>query len=349
MFVQSSNSSAATTATPRTSPSTGRSSSPPPDKLAKMNLKSSHASGKPRRSPCRYLFQGSTPRPQGRLHHGQPALQPQGLAGRRRATADPRWGGYDTPPTGNANYAWILHMLAKLSEHGTAGIVLANRSMSTDTTGQGFFAIRKKLLENDLVDCMIALPGQLFFLNRRLPLVSIIKEQTRRQKWHKQCEPDPLHRRPQNRLHDQPYPEGTERRRHRRHCQDLPRLAIRNRRHLRRCCRLLQVRQPRRNSEARLLYSPPGAMWPRLRFEDDGIPIETKLTELKPNALRSDGEIQPTRSVIRKNLEILGVWRVSGHLHQTPDSFALIFLHGGTKPKILPRQVIIGVENTLGW
>ncbi|MEZ7955587.1 MAG: class I SAM-dependent DNA methyltransferase [Rubritalea sp.] len=81
--------------------------------------------------------------------------------GENELTNDPRWAGYDTPPTGNANYAWILHMVSKLSEHGTAGFVLANGAMSTNTTGEG--AIRQKMIENDLVDCMIALPGQLFF------------------------------------------------------------------------------------------------------------------------------------------------------------------------------------------
>lgn len=74
---------------------------------------------------------------------------------------DPRWAGYPTPPTGNANYAWILHMISKLSEHGTAGFVLANGSMSTTTSGEG--EIRQQIIENDLVDCMIALPGQLFY------------------------------------------------------------------------------------------------------------------------------------------------------------------------------------------
>jgi len=74
---------------------------------------------------------------------------------------DPRWGGYEVPPTGNANYAWILHMVSKLSENGTAGFVLANGSMSSNSSGEG--AIRQKLIENDLVDCMIALPGQLFY------------------------------------------------------------------------------------------------------------------------------------------------------------------------------------------
>ncbi|WP_299010849.1 class I SAM-dependent DNA methyltransferase [uncultured Shewanella sp.] len=76
-------------------------------------------------------------------------------------TDDPRFAGYRTPPTGNANYAWILHMLSKLSETGTAGFVLANGSMSSNTSGEG--DIRRQLIENDYVECMIALPGQLFF------------------------------------------------------------------------------------------------------------------------------------------------------------------------------------------
>lgn len=74
---------------------------------------------------------------------------------------DPRWAGYPTPPTGNANYAWILHIISKLSEHGTAGFVLANGSMSTTTISEA--EIRKQIIENDLVDCMVALPGQLFY------------------------------------------------------------------------------------------------------------------------------------------------------------------------------------------
>ena len=76
-------------------------------------------------------------------------------------TDDPRWAGFEVPPTGNANYAWIMLMISKLSEHGTAGFVLANGSMSSSTSGEG--AIRQKIIENDLVDCMIALPGQLFY------------------------------------------------------------------------------------------------------------------------------------------------------------------------------------------
>ena len=70
------------------------------------------------------------------------------------------WSGYATPSTENANNARILQLVSKLSEHGAAGFVLANGSMSTKTKGEG--AIRHKMIQNDLVNCMIALPGQLF-------------------------------------------------------------------------------------------------------------------------------------------------------------------------------------------
>jgi len=74
---------------------------------------------------------------------------------------DPRWEGYEVPPVGNANYGWIQHMIAKLSERGVAGFVMANGSMSSNSSGEG--AIRRQIIDNDLVDCMMALPGQLFY------------------------------------------------------------------------------------------------------------------------------------------------------------------------------------------
>ena len=73
---------------------------------------------------------------------------------------DVRWR-YGTPPKGNANYGWIQHMIHHLSPKGTAGFVLANGSMSSQSSGEG--EIRKKLLEADLVDCIVTLPSQLFF------------------------------------------------------------------------------------------------------------------------------------------------------------------------------------------
>lgn len=72
---------------------------------------------------------------------------------------DPRWV-YGTPPASNANFAWIQHMVSKLSRHGTAGIVLANGSMASKQTGEG--DIRRAMVQDDLVACMVALPPQLF-------------------------------------------------------------------------------------------------------------------------------------------------------------------------------------------
>ena len=73
---------------------------------------------------------------------------------------DVRWA-YGTPPAGNANFAWVQHFVHHLAPHGTAGFVLANGSMSSNQSGEG--EIRKALVEADLVDCMVALPGQLFY------------------------------------------------------------------------------------------------------------------------------------------------------------------------------------------
>jgi len=78
---------------------------------------------------------------------------------------DHRWK-YGVPPAGNANYAWLQHFISKLAPAGTAGIVLANGSMSSDTNTEG--EIRKNLIENDLIDCMVSLPAQLFY-NTQIP------------------------------------------------------------------------------------------------------------------------------------------------------------------------------------
>ncbi len=73
---------------------------------------------------------------------------------------DARWA-FGDPPTGNANFAWVQHFVHHLAPHGTAGFVLANGSMSSNQSGEG--EIRKTVIEADLVDCMVALPAQLFY------------------------------------------------------------------------------------------------------------------------------------------------------------------------------------------
>lgn len=75
-------------------------------------------------------------------------------------TEDPRWNGYEVPPKSNANYAWILNMVSKLSENGVAGFILANGALSG---GGEEYKIRKKLIENGLVEAIIILPGSMFY------------------------------------------------------------------------------------------------------------------------------------------------------------------------------------------
>ncbi|MGB4333331.1 MAG: class I SAM-dependent DNA methyltransferase [Chromatiaceae bacterium] len=77
-----------------------------------------------------------------------------------RKDDDVRWQ-FGVPPKGNANFAWVQHFIYHLAPHGMAGFVLANGSMSSNQSGEG--DIRRALIEADLVDCMIALPGQLFY------------------------------------------------------------------------------------------------------------------------------------------------------------------------------------------
>ncbi len=78
---------------------------------------------------------------------------------------DVRWK-YGTPPKGNANFSWVQHFIYHLAPAGVAGFVLANGSMSSNTSGEG--EIRKNIIESDLVDCMVALPSQLFY-NTMIP------------------------------------------------------------------------------------------------------------------------------------------------------------------------------------
>ncbi|MGG7056523.1 type I restriction-modification system subunit M [Nitrosomonas sp. ANs5] len=130
-------------------------------KLAKMNLAIRGIAGNLGDVPADTFFKDQHPDLKADFIMANPPFNLKEWRATDELTNDPRWAGYEVPPTGNANYAWILHMVSKLSENGVAGFVLANGSMSSNTSGEG--AIRQKLIENDLVDCMIALPGQLFY------------------------------------------------------------------------------------------------------------------------------------------------------------------------------------------
>lgn len=96
--------------------------------------------------------------------------------GGERLRDDRRWR-HGVPPAGNANFAWVQHIVHHLAPAGVAGFVLANGSMSSNQSGEG--EIRKKLVEADLVDCMVALPGQLFY-STQIPACLWFLERDRR-------------------------------------------------------------------------------------------------------------------------------------------------------------------------
>ncbi|MCD3082068.1 N-6 DNA methylase [Salmonella enterica subsp. enterica serovar Enteritidis] len=130
-------------------------------KLAKMNLAIRGLSANLGERPADTFFSDQHPDLKADYILANPPFNLKDWRNDAELTKDPRFAGYRTPPTGNANYGWILHMLSKLSANGTAGFVLANGSMSSNTSGEA--EIRAQMIENDLIDCMIALPGQLFF------------------------------------------------------------------------------------------------------------------------------------------------------------------------------------------
>jgi type I restriction enzyme M protein len=132
-------------------------------KLAKMNLAIRGISGNLGDVAGNTFFKDQHPDLKADFVMANPPFNQKGWRDKDELADDARWAGYEIPPVGNANYAWILHIIAKLSENGTAGFVLANGSMSTATRGEG--KIRQQIIENDLVDCMIALAGQLFYSN----------------------------------------------------------------------------------------------------------------------------------------------------------------------------------------
>ncbi len=89
-----------------------------------------------------------------------PPFNQKDWRGDKELLDDPRWNGYDVPPKSNANYAWILNMVSKLSENGVAGFILANGALSG---GGEEYKIRKKLIENNLVEAIIILPRNMFY------------------------------------------------------------------------------------------------------------------------------------------------------------------------------------------
>jgi type I restriction enzyme M protein len=98
--------------------------------------------------------------------------------GAEKLSSDARWR-YGTPPAGNANFAWVQHMLHHLAPHGTMATILSNGSLSSKLSGEG--DIRRKLIEEDLVECIVSLPGQLFYTTQ-IPVCIwfLVKDKTAR-------------------------------------------------------------------------------------------------------------------------------------------------------------------------
>ena len=139
-------------------------------------------------------------------------------------TEDPRWK-FGVPPASNANYAWMQHIISKLAPGGSAGVVMANGSMSSNSSGEG--DIRAQLVEADLVSCMVALPTQLF-RSTGIPvcLWFFAKDKSEGTEGRRRPQrPGAVHRRPRARQHGRSGRAGAVRRRHRQDRQHVPCLA----------------------------------------------------------------------------------------------------------------------------
>ena len=169
--------------------------------------------------------------------------------GGERLQDDQRWV-YGVPPVGNANFAWVQHFLHHLAPRGSVGFVLANGSMSSNQSGEG--EIRKNIIEADLVDCIVALPGQLF-RSTQIPACLWFLSKGRHAGEYRDRAGEVLFidARAMG-PHDRPHAPRTDHRGHQAHRRYLPRLARRGGLpRVRRRARLLQVGGHRGGAAAR--------------------------------------------------------------------------------------------------
>src|SRR6056297_193171 len=129
-------------------------------KLAKMNLAIRGISANLGAVPADTFARDQHPDLKADFIMANPPFNQKDWRAADELTDDPRWNGYDVPPTSNANYGWILHMASKLSENGVAGFILANGALSG---GGAEYEIRKKLIENRLVEAILVLPQNMFY------------------------------------------------------------------------------------------------------------------------------------------------------------------------------------------
>ena len=279
-------------------------------KLAKMNLAVRGLSANLGDVPADTFFKDQHPDLKADYIMANPPFNLKGWRGPDELVHDSRWNGYETPPTGNANYAWILHMLSKLSENGVAGFVLANGSMSTNTKGEG--EIRQKLVENDLVDCMIALPGQLFYTTQ-IPVCLWFL--TKNKKAQSRGDERDYRNRDGETLFIDARKIGSMISRTQKELVEDDIAAIARTYHAWRgekkdgdyedeagYCKSTTLEDIRKHD----YVLSPGRYVGAAVIEDDGIPFETKMTELSQSLYAQIDESAKLDEVIRKNLEGLG-------------------------------------------
>lgn len=129
-------------------------------KLAKMNLAIRGIAGNLGEKAADTFADDQHPDLKADYIMANPPFNQKDWRGENELTTDPRWRGYDVPPKSNANYGWILNMVAKLSENGIAGFILANGALSG---GGEEYKIRRKLVENNLIEAILVLPRNLFY------------------------------------------------------------------------------------------------------------------------------------------------------------------------------------------
>ncbi|WP_375584236.1 N-6 DNA methylase [Cyclobacterium xiamenense] len=129
-------------------------------KLAKMNLAIRGISANLGDIPANTFSRDQHPDLKADFIMANPPFNQKDWRAADELTDDPRWNGYEVPPKSNANYAWILNMVSKLSENGVAGFILANGALSG---GGEEYKIRKKLIENDMVEAIVILPQNMFY------------------------------------------------------------------------------------------------------------------------------------------------------------------------------------------
>ncbi len=138
----------------------GQENTPTTYKLAKMNLAIRGISANLGVKPADTFYDDQHKDLKADFIMANPPFNLKDWRGEKELLDDPRWAGYSVPPKSNANYAWILNMVSKLSQNGVAGFILANGALSV---GVDEYKIRKKLIENDLVEAIIIIPRNTFY------------------------------------------------------------------------------------------------------------------------------------------------------------------------------------------